>query len=74
MQIRKGPDVFGELADLFLQVRVELLALFGLPLQAGYLFFQPLYLLFQRLHLLLVVLFQDLNAVFCDSANNDRMT
>lgn len=73
VQIWNGPDVFGELADLLLQVRVELLPLFALSLQADYLFFQPLYLLFQCLHLLLVVLFQDLNVVFCDSADNDLM-
>lgn len=74
VQIWNGLDVFGELADLLLQLRVELLPLFRLPLQADDLFFQTLYLLFQRLHLLLVVLFQDLNVVFCNSAENDLMT
>lgn len=69
-QLRDDLDMFAELDDLFLQVRVRLHNLVYLPLQTDSLLLQSLYLLFQSFHLLLVVLPLDLNVVLCDSANN----
>ena len=69
-QLGDDLDMFAELDDLLLQVRVRPHVLLYLPLQTDSLLLQSLYLLFQGFHLLLVVLSLDLNVVLCDSVNN----